>query len=448
MSTNAADDVRHRFDQLVTWATSTLQGDEVLLASLRGETSDFVRFNHAAVRQAGSVQQQSLSIDLISGRHHAEGSVTLTGDTPTDQGRVTALIDRLRAQRAVLPEDPYLLYATDGVDSERSVTGSLPAAADAVDAVASGATGRDFVGIYAAGSTYEAFGSSMGQRNWFDASTFNLDWSLHLRGDKATKNAYAGTTWDGAAFQSKLDWSVRELDALGRTPKNLPPGGYRSYLTPAAMQEIMGMLSWGGFGLRAHETRQTPLLRMVTDGATFAPGVSITEDIAGGVAPDFQSAGFRRPETVPLISEGRFDSHLVSPRSAQEYGVATNGAEDYEYPLAIAMAPGQLPTDGVLDALGTGLYVGNLWYLNFSDRAACRTTGMTRFGTFWVEAGEIVAPIEVLRFDDTAYHLLGDRLEGLTDTAETILDSSTYEHRSMESLRLPGALVSEMTFTL
>ena len=112
------------------------------------------------------------------------------------------------------------------------------------------------------------------------------------------------------------------------------------------------------------------------------------------------------------------------------------------------MDPGSLPTDGVLDALGTGLYVGNLWYLNFSDRAACRTTGMTRFGTFWVEGGEIVAPIEVLRFDDTAYHLLGDKLEGLTDSAETILDSSTYEHRSMESLRLPGALVSEMTFTL
>lgn len=444
----SVDNIRQQFDDLVTWATGTLQGDEVLLASLRGETSDFVRFNHASVRQAGSVQQQSLSVDLISGRNHAEGSVTLTGHAVTDRPRVTALLDGLRAQRAVLPEDPYLLFATDGVDSERSVTGALPAAADAVDAVAAGATGNDFVGIYAAGSTYEAFGSSMGQRNWFDAATFNLDWSLHLRGDKATKNAYAGTNWDGQVFQSKLDWSVRELAALGRPPKSLPPGGYRSYLTPAAMQEIMGMLSWGGFGLRAHETRQTPLLRMVTEGASFDPSVSIAEDIVGGVAPDFQSAGFRRPAAVPLITDGVFDSHLVSPRSAQEYGVATNGAEDYEYPLAIAMDPGSLPAGCVLDALGTGLYIGNLWYLNFSDRTACRTTGMTRFGTFWVEGGEIVAPIEVLRFDDTAYNLLGDRLEGLTDTAETILDSSTYEHRSMESLRLPGALVSEMTFTL
>ena len=436
------------FDARVNAATAGLAADETLLASLHTEATDFVRFNHAAVRQAGTVQQQMLSLDLIAGRNHAEGSVSLTGHAATDRSRVAALLGDLRTQRAVLPEDPYLLYATDADDSERTVAGTLPAAADAVDAVAAGANGRDLVGIYAAGATYEAFGSATGQRNWFEASTFNLDWSLHLRGDKATKNAYAGTSWDGAAFQRKLDWSIRELEALGRTPMNLAPGGYRSYLAPAAVQEIMGMLAWGGFGLRAHETRQTPLLRMVTDGATFAPAVTIREDIAGGVAPDFQSAGFRRPDDVPLITAGAFDHHLVSPRSAQEYVVPTNGAEDWEFPLAVAMDPGSLATDGVLGALGTGLYVGNLWYLNFSDRAACRTTGMTRFGTFWVEAGEIVAPIEVLRFDDTAYHLLGDRLEGLTDTAETILDSSTYDHRSMESLRLPGALVSEMTFTL
>ena len=441
-------DVRTDFDQLITWATGSLQGDEVLLASLRGETSDFVRFNHPAVRQAGSVQQQMLSVDLVEGARHAEGAVSLTGDREIDQARVAALLADLRAQRAVLPEDPFLLYATDGLDSERSVDGALPAAADAVEAVSSGAAGKDFVGIYAAGATYQAFGSSLGQRNWFEASTFNLDWSLHLRGDKATKNAYAGTSWEAGAFQDKLDWSIRELDALGREPKNLPPGAYRSFLTPSAVEEIMGTLSWGGFGLRAHETRQTPLLRMVTDGAAFAPGVTIKEDIAGGVAPDFQSAGFARPDDVPLITDGRFDRHLVSPRSAQEYGVPTNGAVDWEAPMAIAMDPGDLAADTVLEALDTGLYVGNLWYLNFSDRAACRTTGMTRFGTFWVEGGEIVAPIEVLRFDDTVYSLLGENLEGLTDTAETILDAGTYGGRSMESLRLPGALVSEMTFTL
>ena len=67
---------------------------------------------------------------------------------------------------------------------------------------------------------------------------------------------------------------------------------------------------------------------------------------------------------------------------------------------------------------------------------------MTRFATFWVEDGELAAPVSVLRFDDTLYRLFGDRLEALTDRAELILDSSTYERRSTASIRVPGALVS------
>ena len=52
-----------------------------------------------------------------------------------------------------------------------------------------------------------------------------------------------------------------------------------------------------------------------------------------------------------------------------------------------------------------------------------------------------LATSDVMRFDDTAYHLLGDQLEGLTDTAEVLLDPSTYERRSTDSSRVPGALV-------
>jgi predicted Zn-dependent protease len=115
---------------------------------------------------------------------------------------------------------------------------------------------------------------------------------------------------------------------------------------------------------------------------------------------------------------------------------------------AVALAPGSLPEADVLAALDTGIYVGNLHYLNFSDRANGRVTGMTRFATFWVEGGQVVAPINVMRWDDTLYHLLGDHLEAVTDTPHWILNSGTYQHRSVETSRVPGALLSRMQFTL
>ena len=75
-------------------------------------------------------------------------------------------------------------------------------------------------------------------------------------------------------------------------------------------------------------------------------------------------------------------------------------------------------------------------------------TGMTRFATFWVENGEIQAPLNVMRFDDSAYRLLGDNLLGLTAEREFILDSASYGERSTGSARLPGALVKDFALTL
>jgi predicted Zn-dependent protease len=112
------------------------------------------------------------------------------------------------------------------------------------------------------------------------------------------------------------------------------------------------------------------------------------------------------------------------------------------------MAAGTLELEQVLKQLGTGLYISNLWYLNFSDQSAARLTGMTRFATFWVENGEIQAPVSTMRFDDSAYSLLGTALEALTHERELILSASTYSQRQTASSLLPGALISRLTLTL
>ena len=437
------------FDELVTGATAALVGDEVLLANISGERTDFIRLNNSDVRQAGTIDQQTLAVDLVEGQRHTGGSIRLSGDRSVDDARLAALLGQLREQRTFVADDPFLLYNTEPTSTERVERGSIPEPADALAEIRSAGKGRDLVGIYASGDTFQGFANSLGQRNWFESSTFNLDWCFYLRADKAAKNLYAGFDWDHDAFATKVDWSVRQLKALEREPISLSPGDYRTYLAPRALEELMKLLSYyGAFGIRAHETKQTPLLKMLVEGTTLSPLVNISEDTAHGVAPNFQNAGFLRPDEVPLIVEGTYAETLVSPRSAQEFGVPTNGAIGYEYPQSLAVAPGAIASDTVGEALGSGLFVGNLWYTNFSDQAACRTTGMTRFATFWMDDGEIVAPVNVLRFDDTAYHLLGDQLEGFTDTAEVLLDTTTYERRSADSSRLPGALVGAMRFVL
>jgi predicted Zn-dependent protease len=146
-----------------------------------------------------------------------------------------------------------------------------------------------------------------------------------------------------------------------------------------------------------------------------------------------------------MIEAGRFKDALASPRSAKEYGVPANSNE---YPESLDLAAGDIPTDAVLQRLGTGVYVNRLWYLNYSDRPACRMTGMTRFATFWVQDGQVTAPLNVMRFDETIYRMLGENLLGLTAHRELLPSDSTYQARSTRSARLPGAMIDKFRFTL
>ncbi len=437
------------FADLADFLTSLLSGNEISTCSFAAEDSDFVRLNRNAIRQAGSVSQRTLSCDLIEGLRHASGELALSGDLALDRLRLASFIEQLREQLSYLPEDPHLLYATEVQSSQHLGENHLPEESGAIiSAVLDAGHGHDLVGIYAAGGIYSGFANSFGQRNWFSTYTYNLDWSLYLQADKAIKSRYAGFVWDPTEFSHRMDTAKAQLAGLSKPARTIEPGEYRVYLAPTALVEILELLSWGGFGLKDHRTKQTTLLKMVEEGLTLSPQVTLQENTAAGVAANFQGAGFLKPAQVSLIKAGAFGECLVSPRSAKEYGVPTNGASSWEMPASLDLAAGTIPESEVLRQLDTGVYINNLWYLNYSDRTACRITGMTRFATLWVERGEIQAPLNVMRFDETLYRLLGDNLLGLSAERDFLLDPSTYYARSTSSFRGPGALVEGFRFTL
>jgi predicted Zn-dependent protease len=437
------------FYTLADFIDKQLQNNEITLCELTAEQSDFIRFNKGHIRQPGSVEQRYLEIDLIKDKRRATGELALSGDTRTDYERIGTLLSELREQLSQIPDDPYLLYATDVQSTESIGTNQLPAAEDALTEISSATQGHDFVGIYAAGGIFTGFANSLGQRNWHSNYSFNLDWSIYHNKDKAVKSAYAGFNWEPPTFQEKVTESLTQLTLLKRKPHTAKPGKYRVYLSPNALYEILQLLSWNGFGLKAQRTKETALLRMLeTPAQQLHPSITLTENTAQGIAPAFQSEGFIKPAQIPLISKGVYDTALISPRSAKEYSTNTNGANDDETPQSFDLAAGDFAVADILKTLEKGIYINNLWYLNYSDRAACRMTGMTRFATFWVENGEIVAPLNAMRFDETLYHIFGEKLMALTAERELIIETDTYEKRSSGSARLPGALVEDFTFTL
>jgi len=438
--------MQNYFNELIDKILVTLDADEFLLANLLSEKSDFIRLNHNKIRQAGNVLQTEINIDLISGKHHAASSCNLVGDINIDLYQLNTMIGNLREQRAILPEDPYLNYATEVSSSESIATNDIPDSNKALDHIMSQAQDLDLVGIWASGEQYHGFANSAGQRNWFSKPNFNFDWSVYHSTDKAVKSDYAGFEWQDSILDSKMKDTRTAVEILSRPAKQLKPGQYRVYLSPVALNEIIGTAAWGGFGLKSHKTSQTPLIQMVSGDKKLHESVTLLENHKGGLAPSFTRDGFIQPDQVTLIDKGNYKDCLVNSRSAQEFDQDVNSSS--EFPNSFELSVGTLKQHDILKELDTGIYINNLWYCNFSDHDSCRITGMTRYACFWVENGEIIAPINVMRFDETIYNILGSQLVSLGAEREFIFDSSSYFNRSNASANLPGALVDNFSLTL
>ena len=414
----------NHFKALVDWLKQAVTDQEQFHLGYADEASEFVRFNHAQVRQAGQVQQASLNLKLINDGRHADLGITLSGEAQLDRQRLADGLQQLRETLPLLPPDPYLLLNPDAWHSHNEQLRPLPELAQVLDDISQAADGVDLVGFYAAGPISRGFASSSGAFGWHRANRFNFDFSLFHANGEAVKASYAGHTWNSAEFAARFQQAREQLAFLGRPLHTLAPGQYRAYLAPAALEEIIS-----------------------AGDQSLSPLVTVDEQISGSLSQAFSTEGYPR-EDVTLINAGKPEGQLVNSRSAAEYGLSTNGASSDESPSALQMAAGSLAQADILKQLGTGLYISNLWYLNYSDLPAARLTGMTRFATFWVENGEIKAPVSTMRFDDSVYSLLGSQLEALTTDRELLLSPSTYSQRNTASNLLPGALIKRLTLTL
>ena len=440
--------MRSYFEELVRATCAPGAGLDRISLSLEAEQSQFLRFNRARVRQSTAVEQRYATVSVVAAARRASATVTLSGALAADQALLLAERDALASSLEAIPDDPYLLLPDTVTDTQYEQRGRCPEAAEIVAAVAAQAADLDLVGLYAGGPVVRAHGDSRGQCNWHCVERFQFDWSLVHAADRAVHVHHGGTHWDGVAFAQSMETARERLALLAQPHAALAPGAYRVLLSPQAVAELLGTLSWGGFGLKALRTGVSSLVRLHRGEAMLHPQVVLTETSAAGLAPQFQADGFVKPESVPLVRAGRAAQTLVSPRSGREYAVPTNGCNAQEAPEALHLAPGTLPEADALRVLDTGLYLSHLHYLNYSDRQACRITGMTRFACFRVRGGRLAEPIGVMRFDDSLLRMLGPGLVGLTDRAVTVPSAMSYGARQLRSITAPGALVEDFRLTL
>ncbi len=439
--------VRTHFDAVANHVLRHLTNEEAITLNLSAEDTLYVRFNANRVRQNTDVQQMVLSLQLQALGRTVQQSCTLSGNLDADCDQLSATLHACRAEVAVLDVDPNQVAIVNHGSSDEEFTGALVAPQDVVSAILDSAQGCDLAGLYAGGVVIRANRNSAGQSHWFATESFFLDYSLY-DGPKAAKGSYAGARWDASAWAANLERTRDLLEKLKRPTVNVKPGQYRTYLAPRAFADVLGMMGWNALSAAAWKQGRSPFKKLVGREAHFSPLLSFGENFGLALTPRFNSQGEVSESVLPLMQAGELRTLLVSSRTAKEYGLTGNAADEGEAPRALDVACGTLVEQDILKAIGTGLYLSNVHYLNWSDPVSARVTGMTRYACFWVENGEIVGPINDLRWDESLYDALGSKLLALTDWADIDPACDTYYTRALGGSRVPGALVEGWTFTL
>ncbi len=435
------------FNQLIENLLNQKKETEQFIVKVNSERSQFTRFNNAKVRQTGFVADGWLKLTLMHEQRSSFRAFPFIGNWELDKKNANEALEELRKELPLLPKDPYLVLPSGRNTSREVHSGNLLTPETIVPKILKLVQDVDFTGIYAGGSVIKGYADSNNQKHWFATDTFTLDYSIFTKEEQAVKGTFAGSDWSEETYQAKIHDAKKQLKLLAAPLKELPRGGYKTYFAPAAVADLLNMLSWGGVSEADLQQGGSALASLWRKEKHLSPKLSIEENFQRGLVPRFNDWGEIAAPKLPLIEKGVLVNTLINSRTAKEYEKPANGANGSESLRAPEIKPGNLAFEQILQTLDTGLYVSNLHYLNWSDRPSGRITGMTRYACFWVEGGEIIAPIENLRFDDSLYRFWGENLLAFTDFQEFIPEVGTYDSRQLGGSMVPGMLVNDFTYT-
>jgi predicted Zn-dependent protease len=202
----------------------------------------------------------------------------------------------------------------------------------------------------------------------------------------------------------------------GANPVDLEPGTYEVVLEPRAVAAMLLFPAWLGFNGKAH-AEGTSFVHLGE--RQFDDRIDIWDD---GTDPrslgrpyDAEGTPKRR---VDLVASGVTVGLVHDRRSAALAGVESTGSSIGQesfggYPGDLFLGAGDKTLPQLIGEVERGLLVTDFWYNRILDPKTQVVTGLTRNGLFLIEGGEIVAPVQNLRYTQSVVgalapgHVLG-----------------------------------------
>lgn len=224
----------------------------------------------------------------------------------------------------------------------------------------------------------------------------------------------------------------------GANPLELDPGSYEVVLEAKAVAAMLLFPAYLGFNGKAY-AEGTSFAHLGE--AQFDERIHLWDD-----GTDPRSLG--RPYDAEGTPKGRLD--LVAAgvtvglahdrRSAALAGVEPSGSSIGQesfggYPGDLFLGAGDESLEQLIASVERGLLVTDFWYNRILDPKTQVVTGLTRNGLFLIEGGEVVGPVQNLRYTQSVVGALAPgHVLGIGDDAQLVSNEGGIVH--VPSLRL------------
>jgi predicted Zn-dependent protease len=262
--------------------------------------------------------------------------------------------------------------------------------------------GQTAAGIYSTGESVFALFNSRGVACRYSETLARFSITAMAGGSSGWAKASACNLADLSPLQ--LAQTAARKAAESGDPRELPPDRYTVILEPAAVLDLVGQM-FGDFSATAIRDGRSFLNDRIGH-QLFGENITIHDDAhhpAQSGAP-FDGEGVPR-RRLTLVERGVVKEIAYSRPAAALEGVAPTGhglplPNEYgEAPANIVIAGGSSSVDDMVASTERGILVTRLWYIREVEPYAKIFTGMTRDGTFLVEAGRVTAGVRNFRFN-------------------------------------------------
>ena len=384
-------------------------GAEVLVR-VRISQTGHTRFARSEITSTGDVDGVGVTVEVAYGKRVASAD-----GNQTDPASLRGLVERAARLAKLAPENPEKMpllgpqkymkapAAFDGATAKLEA----PARAAAVEKCLAEVGGKDVV---AAGFYQHEAGKS------FLATSTGLRATHAETGVRLTMTARTadgtGSGWGGvyshrvgevdatAIARTAVDKAVRSKGA-----RKLDPGRYTVILEPSAVGGLLQFLSFSLDARRADEGRSffsKPGGGTKVGDKIFPELVTFRSDPADPASPSapFDGEGF------PLKAVSWIDKGTIAALRYSRYWADKQKQTPTGNPGNYHLLGGTASAADLLQGVKRGVLVTRFWYIRMVDPQSILATGLTRDGVFLIENGEIVAPVNNFRFNESPVQML------------------------------------------